>query len=86
MLVLTRKLKESVVVGGDEMPEPMLTITVLDITGGKVRLGFQADSAVQVHRMEVWRRIEANAVPIVAAPAPGPEGQTDTPGPAPPTP
>jgi len=86
MLVLTRKLKEAVVVGGDEMPEPMLTITVLEIAGGKVRLGFQADSAVQVHRMEVWRRIEANARPGVATPDPGPAAQTNPPGPAPVTP
>lgn len=85
MLVLTRKLEESVVVGGDEMPQPMLTITVLDIAGGKVRLGFQADPAVQIHRMEVWRRIEANARSIVATPDPGP-AQTSPPGPAPVTP
>jgi carbon storage regulator CsrA len=86
MLVLTRKLEESVVVGDGEMPRPMLTITVLEITGGKVRLGFQADPAVHVHRMEVWRRIEASARPIVAIPDPGLTPRTDTPGPAPPTP
>jgi carbon storage regulator CsrA len=81
MLVLTRKLQESVVVGGAAMPQPMLTITVLDIAGGKVRLGFQAESSVLVHRMEVWQRLETNAAPIVAPSAREPPAQSDLGGP-----
>lgn len=72
MLVLTRKLQESVVVGNADMTRPILSITVVEIAGGKVRLGFQADSAVQVHRLEVWRRLQLKGGSIPAAPGPGP--------------
>ncbi len=57
MLVLTRKSQESVVVGGSESGEPVVTVTVLDIRGDKVRLGFEGSRAVPVHRLEVWERI-----------------------------
>ena len=63
MLVLTRKSQESVVVGRSDSSEPMLTVTVLEINGGKVRLGFDGDSDVPVHRLEVWERICANGRP-----------------------
>jgi len=59
MLVLTRKMQESVVVGGCKGFELMLTVTVLEIEGGKVRLGFAVDKDVPVHRWEVWQRILA---------------------------
>ena len=58
MLVLTRKAKESVVVGTADGPWLLLTITVLGITRGQVRLGFDADASVPVHRLEVWQRIQ----------------------------
>lgn len=70
MLVLTRKIQESVVVGGADPREPILTITVLEVEGGKVRLGFEADSAVGIYRWEVWQRILALERP--AGPPPGP--------------
>jgi sRNA-binding carbon storage regulator CsrA len=35
----------------------MLQITVLDIEGGRVRLGFEADQRMPIHRREVWERI-----------------------------
>ena len=63
MLVLTRKSQESVVVGRSDSIEPMLTVTVLEINGGKVRLGFKGSSDVPVHRMEVWERIRGNGGP-----------------------
>jgi carbon storage regulator len=59
MLVLTRKSRESVVVGGGEAAAPLLKVTVLEIRGGKVRLGFEAEAGVPVHRWEVWERIRA---------------------------
>jgi sRNA-binding carbon storage regulator CsrA len=40
MLVLSRKSQESVVVGGSDGFERMLKVTVLEISHGKVRLGF----------------------------------------------
>jgi carbon storage regulator CsrA len=59
MLVLSRKSQESVVVGGCDRFEHMLKVTVLEISGGKVRLGFEVDAEVPVHRWEVWERIRA---------------------------
>jgi carbon storage regulator len=69
MLVLSRKSQEAVVVEGPEN-KCFLTVTVLDIRGGRVRLGFQADTAVLVHRSELWERISAEKQS--AFPGPGP--------------
>ena len=57
MLVLTRKNRESVVIGRPEDDQVTLEITVLEIEGGRVRLGFQADTRMPIHRREVWERI-----------------------------
>lgn len=57
MLVLSRKKQESVVVGGSDRFERMLKVTVLEINGGRVRLGFDVAADVPVHRAEVWERI-----------------------------
>jgi carbon storage regulator CsrA len=59
MLVLTRKSEEAVVVGGLQGTEPILKVTVLEISSRKVRLGFEVDAGVPVHRFEVWERIRA---------------------------
>ena len=54
MLVLTRKIGETFVVGDD------ITVTVVDIVGGnKVRIGINAPSSVPVYREEVWEAIQA---------------------------
>jgi carbon storage regulator len=60
MLVLTRKSMESVVVGGSGRFEQVLKVTVLEIKNGSVRLGFEADASVPVHRSEVWEKIHEN--------------------------
>jgi carbon storage regulator len=57
MLVLTRKSQEAVVVGGAGAFVGLLIVTVLEIGPGKVRLGFEADKSIPVHRREVWERI-----------------------------
>ncbi|MGB8854624.1 MAG: carbon storage regulator [Pirellulales bacterium] len=57
MLVLTRKNRESVVIGRPEDMSVALEITVLEIEGGRVRLGFEADTRMPIHRREVWDRI-----------------------------
>jgi carbon storage regulator len=59
MLVLARKNRESVVVGGVDGFPRLLKVTVLEISGGKVKLGFEVDADVPVHRLEVWERIQA---------------------------
>jgi carbon storage regulator CsrA len=63
MLVLTRKNQESVVVGGSTGFERLLKVTVLEIRGGHVKLGFEVDASVPVHRAEVWERIRAGDLP-----------------------
>jgi len=64
MLVLSRKSQESVAVGGSVGFERLLKVTVLEITGGQVRLGFEVDRGVPVHRWEVWERIQAGVSPV----------------------
>jgi carbon storage regulator CsrA len=61
MLVLSRKNRESVVVGGADGLHRLLKVTVLDIRGTNVKLGFEVDASVPVHRAEVWERICAEA-------------------------
>jgi carbon storage regulator len=59
MLILTRKMNQSIVVGdGDNK----VTITVLGVQGGQVRLGIDAPRNISVHREEIYDRIkETNA-------------------------
>ena len=57
MLVLSRKQHEAVVVGGSAGFKRTLKVTVLEINGRSVKLGFEADKGVAVHRWEVWERI-----------------------------
>jgi carbon storage regulator CsrA len=59
MLIVSRKCQESVVVGAMVGPDPLVTVTVLEITSGRVRLGFEAGRDLLVHRWEVWERILA---------------------------
>jgi carbon storage regulator len=53
VLVLTRKAGQSIAIGDD------IEITLLEIDGGKVRLGIQAPRSVPVHRMEIYLAINA---------------------------
>jgi len=57
MLVLSRKSNESVVIGGHNPMERLLKVTVLQICGGRVKLGFEVNDDVPVHRLEVWERM-----------------------------
>ena len=76
MLVLSRKSQECVIVGGSASFERLLKVTVLEINGSSVRLGFEADADIPIHRCEVWERIRAGLGPDgpqtgAASPAPG---------------
>jgi carbon storage regulator len=66
MLVLTRKSQESVVIGAGEGVHPMIKITVLSIHGDRVRLGFETDSSVPIHRAEIYDRIQTQLSHSVA--------------------
>jgi len=57
MLVLSRKHRESVVIGGADGFHRLLKVTVLEIRGTSVKLGFDADADVPVHRWEVWEEM-----------------------------
>ena len=72
MLVLSRKNQESVVVGGADGFHRLLRVTVLEISRGRVRLGFEVDREVPVHRSEVWERINGRgqAESLTRGPAP----------------
>jgi carbon storage regulator CsrA len=63
MFVLSRKSRESVVVGGDDGIHRLLKVTVLDVSGGNVRLGFEVDPGVSVRHSEAWDRIHGNGRP-----------------------
>ena len=52
MLILTRRVGESLMVGDD------VTITVLGVKGNQVRVGVKAPKEVAVHREEILNRIE----------------------------
>lgn len=53
MLVLSRKSNQAVVVGDAKDCRNFVKVTVLSISGGSVRLGFEASKDVPVHREEV---------------------------------
>jgi carbon storage regulator CsrA len=57
MLVLSRRSREAVVIGAANGIEHLVKVTVLEISGGRVGLGFEAGLDVPVHRADVWERI-----------------------------
>ncbi len=54
MLILTRKTKESIVIGNDKE----IKITVLNVRGNQVQLGIEAPKNITVHREEIYDRIQ----------------------------
>ena len=52
MLILTRKVNESLLVGDD------VKLPVLGIKGGQIRIGISAPRDVAVHRQEIYERIQ----------------------------
>ena len=52
MLILTRRVGETVMIGDD------VTITVLGVKGNQVRVGINAPKSVAVHREEIYERIK----------------------------
>lgn len=61
MLILTRKSREAVVIGETSGFEQLLKVTVLEVRGSSVKLGFEADDHIPIHRAEVWERIRAES-------------------------
>ena len=61
MLILTRRVGESVKIGNE------VTVTVLGVKGSHVRLGFAAPKNVAVHREEIYERMHAGPTDIAQA-------------------
>ncbi|PKG80710.1 carbon storage regulator [Colwellia sp. 75C3] len=52
MLILTRKVGETLMIGDD------VTITVLGVKGSQVRIGINAPNDIAVHREEIFNKIQ----------------------------
>lgn len=61
MLILTRRIHESIIVGDE------VFITLLSVKGYQARIGIDAPHMLSVHRMEVYNRIrEDKGLPPVS--------------------
>ncbi|GMV36424.1 MAG: hypothetical protein AMXMBFR61_09320 [Fimbriimonadales bacterium] len=69
MLVLTRKVHQSIMIGDN------VEVVVLEVRGEQVRIGIRAPKDVPVHRKEIYEQIQAENV---AASQTSPEDVPDT--------
>jgi carbon storage regulator len=53
MLVLTRRVRETLMIGDD------VAVTILGVSGTRVRVGIDAPRAKPVHRWEIYQRIRS---------------------------
>lgn len=52
MLILTRRVGETLMIGTE------VTVTVVAVNGNQVRIGINAPKDVQVHREEIYDRVQ----------------------------
>jgi carbon storage regulator len=55
MLILTRKVGESIMIGED------IVVKVLGVRGGQVKIGIEAPRELPVHRQEIFERIKSES-------------------------
>ena len=65
MLILTRRVGESLMIGDD------VAVTVLGVKGNQVRIGIDAPREVAVHRQEIYERIRDQGAEQLAGRARG---------------
>ncbi len=56
MLVLTRKVNQSIIIGND------IKITILDIKKEGVRIGISAPKSIGVYRQEIFQEIQSENI------------------------
>lgn len=52
MLILTRRIGEVLMIGDD------IEVAILGVKGNQVRIGISAPADIDVHRLEIWDRIQ----------------------------
>lgn len=52
MLILSRRINETMIINDD------IKVTILEIKGNQVRIGIDAPHHIEVHREEIWKRIQ----------------------------
>ena len=65
MLILTRHLGESIMIGDE------VTVTILGVRGNHVRVGINAPKHIAVHREEIYQRIQAERLANISQTANG---------------
>lgn len=52
MLVLTRRCNESIMINDD------IEISILGISKGQIKIGFEAPKKMKIHRKEIYNKIQ----------------------------
>ncbi len=61
MLVLARRLNESIIIGDD------IEVVVIDIKGDQVKLGIRAPKRISVHRKEIYDEIQQENIAAMSS-------------------